>query len=398
MSNRLYYFDSYLAEFDANAIENRPVDGRTAVILDSTAFYPASGGQPHDTGTLGSACVEEILEAEDGEVLHFVDAPLTPGPIHGVIDWRRRFDHMQQHTGQHILSQSFIHVAGAGTVSFHMGAEVSTIDIELEEPSVDVMERVEQFASRIVFEDRPVNLLFVDREQQESLGLRKTSEREGKIRVVEIEKFDRSPCGGTHVKGTGEIGMISILGFERYKGGTRVEFVCGERARRTFHREHETLRELGRLFSAHPLESPRLVEALRNDKAVLGKEVARLQNLLLDAEARELLAAAGDTSGIRLICREFSDRTIEGIRLLAQKVTKAPAAVTIFALAQDPAQVIVAAGPATGVDCGAILRETIALLGGKGGGKPGLAQGGGIPLAALPAWLDAVRCAVLKPR
>jgi len=398
MADRLYYSDSYLVEFDANIIGNRSVSGRPAVLLDATAFYPASGGQPHDTGTLGDARVEEVVEAEDGEVLHFVDSIPAPGTIRGAIDWRRRFDHMQQHTGQHILSQAFVRVAGAGTVSFHLGTETSTIDIEIAEPSIGVMQQTEEVASRVVFEDRAVNLLSVDREQQETLGVRKMSERQGEIRVVEIENFDRSPCGGTHVRRTGEIGMIAILGFERYKGGTRVEFVCGERVLRTFRREHETLRNLGRLLSADPLESPRLVEMLRNEKALLGREIGRLQNLLLDAEARELIATAGDTSGIRLVCREFSGRTIEEIRLLAQKATRDPAAVTIFALSQDPAQVVISAGTETGVDCGAALRETIALLGGRGGGKPGLAQGGSIPLSSLPAWLEALRHAVLTPR
>ena len=398
MTERLYYSDSHLIEFNANVIGTRSLGGRQAVLLDRTAFYPASGGQPHDTGTLGAARVEEVVEDGDGEVLHFLDMVPPPGEIHGEVDWGRRFDHMQQHTGQHILSQAFIQAAGAGTVSFHLGAETSTIDIELAAPSTDVMKRAEDIASRIIFEDRRVNLIWVDREQQEKLGLRKMSEREGEIRVVEVENFDRSPCGGTHVRRTGEIGMIAILGFERYKGGTRVEFVCGGRVLHTFRREHNTLCELGHLLSADPLESPRLVETLRNEKASLGREIGRLQNLLLDAEARELLAESEDKFGLRLVSREFSGRTIEEIRLLAQKAAKDPAAVILFALSQDPAQIIIAAGAESGVDCSASLRETIGLLGGRGGGKPGLAQCGGIPISDLPAWMEALRRAVLHGR
>ncbi len=232
MTERLYYADSYLTEFTAALVQQERRCDRVAVVLDKTAFYPASGGQPCDTGFLGDVAVVEVEESQSGAITHILASEVPAGSLRGRIDWDRRFDHMQQHSGQHILSQAFLKTAGAGTASFHLGRETSTIDIEVARPSAEEIAAAESLASGIVFEDRPISVLNVGRQRLGELGVRKESQREGEIRVIDIEGFDRSPCGGTHVRRTGEIGLIAILSWEHYKGMTRVEFVCGARSLR----------------------------------------------------------------------------------------------------------------------------------------------------------------------
>lgn len=388
MTSRLYYGDSYLTEFSGVVLEQRKLGDKIGVLLDKTAFYPTSGGQPHDTGMLGSVHVLEVEEDATGSILHMVDAPVMPGPVSGRIDWERRFDHMQQHTGQHILSQAFIRTAGAATVSFHLGKETSTIDIELSQPTTPLMAKAENLASRVVFEDRPVTVLTVNRQDLGTLGIRKESSREGEIRVIDVEGFDRSACGGTHVRRAGEIGMIAILGYERYKGGTRVEFVCGWRSLRIFRAGNELLKELGNQYSSHPAELPRLTNKLIQERATLSRENARLEDQILDLEAQELLNRADKTHRAIIVCASFPGRSLESIKLLAQKVAVRPRAIAILAAAQEMAQVVVARNSEAAGDCGAAIKHAASCLGGKGGGKAEIAQAGGIAAAALDSWMQ----------
>ncbi len=387
MTIHLYYDDSYLVEFSGVVRELRPRGERYVVILDRTAFYPTSGGQPHDTGTLGSARVVEVEADDSGGILHVVDTPVPPGPVQGRIDWARRFDHMQQHTGQHILSQAFVRVARAATVSFHLGNETSTIDIDLSEPDSSLIVEAENLACCTVFENRRVAVLKSDREGLGALGVRKESDREGEIRVIDVEGFDRSPCGGTHVRNTGETGLISILGYERYKGRTRVEFVCGGRVLRVFRTEHDLLRELGRLHSSAYVDLPRLTEKLLQERGSLLRENARLRDQIFDFEAQDLVNRADKTHVTTLVSASFPGRSLESVKILAQKVAARPRAVAILAAVQGTAQVVVARNPEAAGDCGAAVKQAAARLGGKGGGKPGIAQAGGIAAGALDAWV-----------
>ncbi len=392
MTLRLYYHDPYLREFSAVVLAERQHGDKPAVTLDRTIFYPTSGGQPHDTGFLGQARILDVQEEEGtGAILHILDSPIPLGPVAGRIDWDRRFDHMQQHTGQHILSQAFVRVAQAPTVSFHLGEETSTIDLELPQPTSSLMRDAEDLASQIVFEDRPVHVLTADREALRTLGVRKESQREGDIRVIDVEGFDRSPCGGTHVRRSGEIGIIAILGFERYKGGTRAEFACGGRALRTFRRDHEVLKELARLHSAHPYETPRLTEKLLQERAALTRETAKLRDQAQDWEALELLSRADKLGEAALVCRSFSGRTIESLKVLAQKITARSPSVAILGQVQDAAQLVVARSSNLPGDCGAAVKEAAARLGGRGGGRPDIAQAGGIAAGALQSWFDALQ-------
>jgi alanyl-tRNA synthetase len=388
MTIHLYYDDSYLTEFSGVVLEQRKLGEKNAVILDQTAFYPTSGGQPHDTGTLGPARVIEVEEDPSGVILHLVDGPVPLGSVLGRIDWERRFDHMQQHTGQHILSQAFIKVAQAATVSFHLGKETSTIDIELRQAASSLMEEAEDLATRIVFEDRLVKVLKVDRGGLAALGVRKESAREGEIRVIDVDGFDRSPCGGTHVRHTGEIGMIAILGYEHYKGGTRVEFACGGRALRILRTDHELLKELGKLYSSHPSELQRLTEKFFQERTALSRENAKLQDQIFDLEAQGLVNRADKTRRAILVCASFPGRTLESVKILAQKVAACPRAIAILAALQETAQLVVARNSEAAGDCGAAIKQAVARLGGKGGGKPEIAHAGGIAAAALDAWFQ----------
>ncbi len=391
MTLRLYYHDAHLTDFDATVLELRRSGGRPAAVLDRTAFYPESGGQPCDTGTLGGARVVAVEEEEpSGVILHFLDTPVEPGSVRGSVDWGRRFDHMQQHTGQHILSQAFVKVADAATLSFHLGAALSTIDIALAEPSESDMERAEALASRIVFENRPVEVLFVDRDTQDALGVRKASDREGEIRVVQVEGFDRSPCGGTHVRRTGEIGLISVLGFERYKGGTRVEFVCGGRALRVVRADHDLLRELGGIFSAGAADLPRLAAKLLEERAELSRENARLLDQLLDLEARAMLARSAGAGAPLIIRRTLEERGLEAAKVLARKLAAQPGVVAILAVKAEPCQVVVARSADLPGDCGAAVKQAAAAYGGRGGGRADAAQAGGIEAAKLEKWCDTI--------
>jgi alanyl-tRNA synthetase len=390
MTIRMYYSDSYLKEFSGDVVEQCYVDNQPAVILDRTAFYPTSGGQPFDTGTLGSAQVLRVEEDSAGRLLHVLDSMLPVGPTTGVITWERRLDHMQQHTGQHILSQAFIRVAKAPTLSFHMGVETSTIDLELANPSTFVMAEAEEMASNIVFEDRPVQVLNVNPEGLAALGVRKESQRSGDIRVIDVDGFDRSPCGGTHVRRTGEIGMIAILDYERYKGGTRVEFVCGRRVLKTLRQDHEALKNLGRLYCAQLSDLPRLAEKFLQDRSALTRENARLRDQALEHEARELALQAERTSDFLLVKKGFPEHSLDDLKILAQKVTAHSGHLVILFSLQETAQAVIARSADLAGDCGTAVTTSTKRHGGKGGGRRELAQAGAIPAPALDMWLQEV--------
>ena len=390
MTKRLYYTDSYMKEFSGAVVDRREAGGGPAVILDQTAFYPESGGQPWDTGSLGEAHVLRVVENDAGEILHVLDRQIPSGPVSGRIDWTRRFDHMQQHTGQHILSQAFLAAAKARTLSFHLGQEMSTIDIDLTQPSRAQMDEAQTLATEIVFQNRAVRIFTTDREGLNSLGVRKESDREGEIRVIEVEGFDRSPCGGTHVRNTGEIGLIFVSGFERYKGGTRVEFVAGGRVLRAFSQDHELLKRLGRLHSATPGQVPEIAEKLLQERAALTRENENLRNQLLDFEAGELIRSAAKTGYAAMVCKDYAGRNLESLKTLAQKLTARPGILAILALS-DACQIVVARSKDLPGSCHEAIRRAASELGGKGGGRPDLAQGGGFPPDSLESWVKALQ-------
>ena len=368
MTERLYYHDSYLTEFRARIVEASP--DRQKIYLDRTAFYPASGGQPFDTGQLGGIGVTEVVD-EGERIAHVLSRPVEGEEIAGVIDWQRRFDHMQQHTGQHLLSAVLIELFNAPTVSFHLGAESSTIDIERPlEPKQ--FRQAERRANQIVFENRLVLVSFED--SSKDLGLRKPTEREGAVRIVAIQDLDRSACGGTHVLGTAEIGTILIRKLDRIRGNQRIEFVCGMRAVERAQADYAALSAIARVFSAALDETPAVVTAHQEKLQESEKARRRLATELAQAKGRELHAAtAPDADGLRKIQRRVATIS-DDLRAEAQSFTAGGKAI-FLALAEDPPSVLLAASSDSGVNAGEKLKAALAEAGGRGGGNSTVAQG-----------------------
>ncbi len=399
MTRKLYHQDSYQREFTAEVTAVRDANGRLAVALSQTAFYPAAGGQPCDVGRLGRFQVTDVRE-DDGEVWHVLDGGPTPGAaerLDGAIDWDRRFDHMQQHTGQHILSQAFLRVLDGQTASVHMGTSC-TIDLAL--PGLDAggAARAEDLANTIVMEDRPVAIREVDVEQVAELGLRRPPKVPGLIRVVEVTDFDRSACGGTHVRSTAEVGPILIRGWERYKGGVRIDFLCGWRALRDSRARVTLVRDLAGSFSVGEQELRDTVTRLRERARDLERDLTEVRARLLGYEAVELVAAARHAAGSSdppIVAVAFSGRPVEELRLLARTVTAQDRAIAIFATDPDR-RVIVARSAGVAVDASAILREALSAFNGRGGGRPEAAEGMAASAPSASALVEAARDAARR--
>jgi alanyl-tRNA synthetase len=374
MVERLYYTDPYLQEFEATVLAIEQVDGRTAVRLDRTAFYPTSGGQPSDTGMLGESRVVDVIDKDDGDVLHVVEGSVAEGSrLRGRVDWMRRFDHMQQHTGQHVLSAAFDRVLHVRTESFHLGAESATIDLARDVSPKEIA-RAEEDANRIVWEDRPVRIAFSDATDIASLRLRKESARVGTLRLIEIEDYDLSACGGTHVARTGAIGVIAITGWERFKGATRVGFVCGARALRAHRKHRDLLASSLRLLSVAADELPAAIERLQAESREGKRRIRDLQASLAQHEAASLASAAGD--GPVIVALDGWDQN--GLKAIASAIAGRPGGIAALVGVTAPAAIVVARHDGARVDAAAVLKQVVARFGGKGGGRPELAQGGGL--------------------
>jgi alanyl-tRNA synthetase len=403
MTERLYYADPYCREFDATVRRVDRRDGRTLVALDRTAFYPTSGGQPFDIGTLevsqpvarpfqgreGGAespalhSVVDVLDEDDGTVLHVLDEhqsreldPQVGQPVRGTIDWLRRFDHMQQHSGQHVLSAAFDRLSAARTISFHLGTSVSTIDLA-RELSHEEIAAAETEANRVVWEDRPVTIRFVSADQAAALPLRKETAREGTLRLIDIEGFDLSACGGTHVARTGAIGVVAIGSVERFKGGQRVEFFCGRRALGRFQSMRDALGGAVRLLSVLPEELPGSIERLQNEARDRQRALTALQQDLAGYRASELAASAEPTAAGQMVLRS-ADTDANGLKALASAIVSRPGFVVVLVATTRPALVVVARSKDGSVAANQLVAALTAKFGGRGGGKPDLAQAGGL--------------------
>ncbi|HEX5109495.1 MAG TPA: DHHA1 domain-containing protein [Vicinamibacterales bacterium] len=377
MTTRIYYTDPACTEFDAVVTRALEHDGRPAAALERTAFYPTSGGQPYDTGRLGDADVVDVLEDGDGVVVHVLSAALPEGTrVAGRVDWQRRFDHMQQHTGQHVLSAAFDRLFGNRTMSFHMGTTVSTIDLAREMASGEIDRAVAE-ANRVVFENRPVSIRFVSEEEAARLPLRKEPVRAGALRLIEVQDFDLSACGGTHVARTGAIGLIAVLGAERFRGGLRVSFVCGGRALAAFDAHRKALAGVVKQLSVLPDELPAAVGRLHGEARDLRKTIGRLQEALAGHEAERLLAGATAIRDTRAVHAVLEGWDAGGLKSIASAAITRPGVSVAFVSAPAPSAVVIARSPGVGVDANRILRELAAMFHGRGGGKPELAQGGG---------------------
>jgi alanyl-tRNA synthetase len=369
-TTRLYYTDSYLTTFDAHVVDVAD-DGRR-VYLDQTAFYPTSGGQPHDVGTLGDSRITDVIDEGD-RIAHVLERPLASGAgdVQGRITWERRFDHMQQHTGQHLLSAVLEDAFGYHTVSVHFGSDYSSLDLDVDALSPEEIVAAETRSNLIVAENRPVTMSFEDASQ--ATGLRKESERTGTLRVVTIAGLDRSACGGTHVRATGEIGAVLVRKVERVRKSARVEFVCGLRAVRRARADFEALTRVAGALSASLEDAPALVSAQGEQLRAAENERRRLERELASYRARSLYElAAPSAEGLRIVRHDAP--SMDELRTLAQAIVALPKAVLVGTTGEPPS-LLVAVAEDTGLDAGRLLKESVGKVGGRGGGSSRIAQG-----------------------
>ena len=415
-TDRLYYQDSHLLEFDALVIGLSELDdGQIAVTLDRTAFYPTGGGQPTDTGMLGDARVVDCIDAEDEGVLHVIQgpAPEVGDAIHGKLDWLRRLNHLQQHTGQHILSAAFVQMFDAPTLSFRVLEHECEIDVALENPTDERVEQAVDLANQIIWESRPISIRQVTAEEAVTLPLRKEPVRAGELRVIEIKGFDLTPCGGTHARSTGEVGVIAVRSWERAKGLTRVHFMAGVRALADYRKANHTAREVAALFSAGREDTPALVARLVEENKKLRRRTGELEQVASHVEAAELIRQAR-TSGPNVtedaplaagycspgpgsesvgsptvIASIFDDRSADSLKHLALALIAHPNTVALLGSRDDDTARLVFARSSDALgDMNMLMRGACSMVGGSGGGRPDMAQGGGKIVEKLGEALD----------
>src|SRR5687767_8271794 len=389
LTDRLYHNDSHLIEFEARVTDKTDrVSGWTAVTLDRTAFYPTGGGQPSDTGTLDHNRVIACIDDEENGVLHVMQgrAPEVGATVRGRVDWPRRLDHMQQHTGQHILSQAFVTLFNAPTRGFRVLDTSCEIDLELSEPTTEKIERAVELANNVIWENRAITIRNVTSEEASELSLRKEPSREGELRLIEIDGFDLTPCGGTHAYRTGEVGMIVVRSWERAKGLTRIDFVAGTRALADRKSANRSAREVAALFSSGRDDIPQLTAHLLEEQKGLNRRIRALEEMSAEVEASKLLATAQVIAdGIHLVSQIFEacdSRTqthdAESLKRLAQALMANPSTIALLASRdKDSARLVFARSSDAAGDMNSLMREACTMLDGRGGGKPDLAQGGG---------------------
>ena len=386
-TERLYYLDSYLREFAARVVRIGPdARGGVRVYLDRTAFYPESGGQPSDRGTLAGIAVVDVIDEGD-EVAHILSETPADESVPGLIDWPRRFDHMQQHTGQHILSAAFERAGGYKTVSFHLGTESSTIDLDSDRVGTRQMEAAEELANSVVFENRAVQISFRPAAEVQQLDLRKPTYREGDIRLVEVADFDLSACGGTHVKSAGSVGVICIRKVDRAKGLTRIEFVCGGRALCRARQDYAILSEAGRLLSSGLDTIPELITKQAQELREAGKSVQKLVGELAELEAAQLWQQAPEEAGARVVQHVFNATEGKKAKVAAHAVAKQAGSIALIGVRGTPSALFFSQTPGGKANLSDLMKQTLAKFGGKGGGAKDFAQGGGLPEDQLEAAL-----------
>ncbi len=397
MTKRLYYHDTFLHEFEGNVTGVNTGD-KPAVTLDQTAFYPTSGGQVFDTGVLrgdsGDVRVDQVEETENGEVVHYINpadiANIRPGmKVRGVIDTFRRRDHMQQHSGQHVLSAAFERLYKMPTVSFHMGAETCAVDLATNALIDEQLKEAETLANQIVFENRQVGIRFVGLDEAKQLGLRKLPDvGKDELRLIDIADFDLCACGGTHVQSTAQIGLILVRKFEKVKQGFRVEFVCGDRALRIARKDFETLTQSAALFSSSLYEVPSNIKKSLDDIKAAQKQQHKLLEELAEFWAEKLFAATENKGNFKIVKQVFADRDLAFVKLTAQRLSKRSGVVTLLGTTAGQPALVFARSADVDTDVSALMKEVMASVGGRGGGSKDLAQGGVPDATKVPELLD----------
>ncbi len=380
-TERLYYADSHLTVFDATVIDvTDRVSGWSGVTLDRSAFYPTGGGQPSDVGFLNSAKVVECIDQEENGILHIVEgtAPRIGDRVTGQVDWSMRLDHLQQHTGQHILSQAFVSLYGAETNGFRMMKEASEIDIELENPSDSRIQAAVELANEIIWGDRELRIHTVTPDEAARMPLRKESRRSGILRVIEIDNFDLTPCGGTHAQRSGEVGIITVRSWERAKGLTRVVFLAGGRVLADYNRANSTARRVASMFSAARDEAPHLVEKAIEEIKQLTRRNSALESIAARVEADDLISSAETVENVRIVSQIFDTKDAEALKRLAHAMSTRDRTVALLgSTGAETARLVFARSADAPGDMNLLLKAACVTLEGRGGGKPDLAQGGG---------------------
>src|SRR5215468_8589219 len=390
MTTKLYWHDSHLTQFSAQVVDCFVQDGHRVVVLDQSAFYPGGGGQPYDTGAINATRMTAVAMAEDGRMLHHLegDVPFMVGEaVIGVIDWPRRLEMLQQHTGQHMLSQAFFQLFGAETRGFRIFEQMAEIDLTLDgspDELATAIGQAEALANAIVFENRAVRLHTVTSEEAAQLPLRKENFNLDCVRVVEITDFDWSPCGGTHARHTGEVGLIAVRGWERAKRMTRVQFVCGARALCDYRAANQTATSVARRLSVGRDEALEAVARLLEEHKKLERRTRALVELAIKAEAQELLEATPMTHKLRIVRHIFDDRDFDELKLLAHRLATYDGVVVLLATrTHETVRLVFARSVDLPVEVNTLLHAACEKLAGRGGGKPDFAQGGGTRVAEL---------------
>ncbi|MCB9422139.1 MAG: alanyl-tRNA editing protein [Ardenticatenaceae bacterium] len=380
MNHRLYYQDAYTTEFTAVITDRIIENGRFAVTLDQTYFYPTSGGQPFDKGTLdGRSVIDVTVREEDGAVLHWLDGAMPENnAVTAVIDWPRRFDHMQQHTGQHILSQAFIRIAEAYTIGFHLSDDTVTIDLNVNKLSAEQLNQVEQLANDIVWQNRPVHIQLVTRAEAEKMPIRKIPPTPtNEIRLIGIEDFDLTACGGTHVLRTGSVGLIKIVKVERRGETTRIEFRCGGRAVSDYGRKNDTIQELMTALTTGQESLVTAVSSLQDENKNSQRTIKKLQSNLLEYQAAQMIHAGQKTGEFILISQVFDENEGINLRHLGQHLTQQSGVVALLATTGTKSQLLFCRSDNAPGDMNTLLKEALNQIDGRGGGSAVMAQGGG---------------------
>jgi alanyl-tRNA synthetase len=394
---RRYYGDSYTTRFESTVIESVRDADRAGVVLAETYFYPSSGGQPHDLGRLGPAVVQGVTVREsDGAVVHWLDRPLATGPVTGEIDPVRRMDHMQQHTGQHILSQAYLRLAEATTIGFHLGADYVSIDLDRSGLDDALHGEAFELANDVVSRDVAVKAWFPEPAELAAITLRKTPEVDGALRVVAIGDFDVSACGGTHVARTGEIGLVHHLRSESLKRGTRVVFLTGDRARRDYAAKHRIVAQLSAALTCSVAELPDALSRLQADLQTARRDLARYQEAELDREAALLAAGATAAGALRIVTGVWTGRPVDELKGLVLRLTAIPDVVALLALAGDRGQFVFGRPEPVSLDLRPALQAAFQVIGGGKGGGARIVQGGGGPATTEQATraVEAARAAL----
>jgi alanyl-tRNA synthetase len=386
LTKRLYYEESYLQEFKGKILKKIKIDGKPALILDNTCFYPTSGGQPNDLGYIQGVSIVDVIE-DNEKIIHVLKGGIEEecgDTVIGKIDWKRRFDHMQQHLGQHILSGALMKLWSAKTLSFHLGEEVCTLDIAKEKLTEEEAKKVEECTNEIIFDNRPVKCYFVEEEEEvKRLNLRKVPEKTGKIRIIEVEDFDLSACGGTHCRATGEVGMIKITKWEKRGEKIRLEFICGRRAWKDYFWKNEVIKNISNKLTIKDSELGEAIDRMLEERKEIGKELKEFKEKLQEHEAKRLIDESSlRDNRIKIINKVFEEKNFKEVMGLVQKIINLDESVVVLAGIKskgegEGAKILFACSRALEYDMNRLVREAGKFIEGRGGGAPNFAQAGG---------------------